>query len=451
MKGLIFTFGLTYGGAVISLFEPFGGLLVYVCFAIVRPQWMWYWSVPTNGNYSRVVALGLLAGWALKGFGSWQLGRARAPLLALIGYWVWSTVSISWAIDKGVAASAVETLTKIVLPVLVGITTIRSPKQLKLLAWVIILSQGYVAYEANLCYFGGYNRLHEEGFGGMDNNCNAIAFVTCTGLAFFFGLATEKLWLKGLAFAAAAVMVHGILFSMSRGGMLALLITGVVCFSLLPKKWYHILAFVVAGLITARLAGPPVIARFATVFAAPEIRDSSAESRVYLWSACWDLMLKNPFGIGADQFGLVVSNYGFHPGKLAHSLWLQVGAEVGFLGLGCLTLYYGVCVARLWPLARRREPDADQLLSTTARAVIAALAGFAVSAQFVSLKDLEVPFYVALLGMGALKLYSTMGAAEAPREFGQSFVQGLSRQKYNTLSPGVDAPLGPGIHCLDAY
>ena len=38
--------------------------------------------------------------------------------------------------------------------------------------------------------------------------------------------------------------------------------------------------------------------------------------------------------------------------------------------------------------------------------VIASLVGFMCSAQFVSLERLEVPYYVALLGASALKLYS---------------------------------------------
>ena len=38
MKGLIFTYLLTYGGAAVSLFRPFTGLLIYVCFAIIKPD-----------------------------------------------------------------------------------------------------------------------------------------------------------------------------------------------------------------------------------------------------------------------------------------------------------------------------------------------------------------------------------------------------------------------------
>ena len=59
-KGLIFTYGMTAVGAVGGLVSPFFGLLVYVCFAIVRPDYMWFWSVP-QGNYSRIIAVAMLA------------------------------------------------------------------------------------------------------------------------------------------------------------------------------------------------------------------------------------------------------------------------------------------------------------------------------------------------------------------------------------------------------
>ena len=63
MKGLIFTYLMTYGGAIIAIFNPFIGFLAYVCFAVVRPVSMWPWGVPP-GNYSRTIAIALLAGWA---------------------------------------------------------------------------------------------------------------------------------------------------------------------------------------------------------------------------------------------------------------------------------------------------------------------------------------------------------------------------------------------------
>jgi O-antigen ligase len=124
------------------------------------------------------------------------------------------------------------------------------------------------------------------------------------------------------------------------------------------------------------------------------------------------------FGIGVRHFPLTAHLYGYAPFKEAHTLWLQVGAETGIIGLFFLTQFYGICVMRLWPLTRESHPVADPWLRDSARMVIASLIGFAVSAQFVSLVGLEAPYYVALLGAGALKLSSLPATAPLPAGVG---------------------------------
>ena len=62
MKGLIFTFLMTLGGSFAALWNPYIGFLVYVCFAILKPESLWDYSVPAGGNYSRIVAIALLLG-----------------------------------------------------------------------------------------------------------------------------------------------------------------------------------------------------------------------------------------------------------------------------------------------------------------------------------------------------------------------------------------------------
>lgn len=414
MKGLLFTYGLTYGGAVVSLFNPFVGLLIYICFAIMRPDFLWYWSVPFGGHYSRIVAVALLCGWALHGFGDWRLGRGRAIVAVLASFWVWSLISTVNAPDKAVALHFVESMFKIVLPFLVGITLIDSVQKLKQLAWVIVLSQGYVAYELNSSYYAGFNRVQQIGFGGMDNNSNAIAMVTCVGLAFFLGLQAQGWWRKALAFGLAVLMAHVVMFAFSRGGMLALIITGAAAFTLIPKQPKYYLVFALGVLLALRLAGGEVRGRFWTVFADPAVRDVSAQSRVDLWADAWDAMLKRPLlGLGPDHWPLVAQEYGWKAGKEAHSLWLQIGAELGFPGLLFLILFYGLCMARLWPLTRRNYPATDPWHQYGARMVIASLVGFAVAAQFVTLEGLEVPYYITLIGAGVLKLDSVPAVVPA--------------------------------------
>jgi O-antigen ligase len=407
MKGVLFTFVLTYGGAAASLFNPFIGLLVYVCFAIVRPEAMWGFALP-SGNYSRIVAVALLTGWAMNGFGDWNFGRARGVVWCLIGFAACYVASAVVASNQAVAWADVEAKMKIFVPFVVGMTTIRSLDQVKQLTWVIMLSQGYVAFEMNLSYISGFNRVKELHFGSMDNNCVSIAMACGAGFAFFLGLAEQIRWRRWLSFIAAGLMAHTIMIAESRGGMLALIITGVVSFMLIPKRPIYVAYFVLAIAVGLRLAGPSVWDRFGTTFADQEVRDWSAQSRLDLWTGCVTLMGRHPLlGVGPQHFALVVEEFGYKRGKFAHTLWLQAGAELGIPALALLLGFYMLTMKRLWDLSKALQ-DVHPSAAFSCRMVIASLVGFMVSAQFVSLSGLELPYYVVLVGASYLKLSDSL-------------------------------------------
>jgi probable O-glycosylation ligase (exosortase A-associated) len=432
MKGLVFTYALTYGGALISLFNPFVGLLIYVCFAIVRPESLWHWSVPA-GNYSRVVAIGLLIGWAINGFGNWKMGKARPVVLAALAYGFWACLSALSCRDPNWGWTWIEGQAKILLPFFVGVTLITKVTQLKQLAWVIVLSHGYLAYDLNESYYAGFNRIQEVGFSGMDNNTLSIAFCTAAGVAFFLGLNASRWWQKLLAFASAALMVHVVFFAFSRGGMVGLIITALMTFVLIPKRPSYYLIFAAAIVLALRLAGPEVVDRFVTVFVSEKARDESAQSRIELWKICIDQMAAHPLlGLGPDHFPIHAHEFGLDRGKHAHSLWLQIGAELGIPGLIFLALFYFICACRLWPYARGRRPVSDPWFADTARMVIASLTGFVVSAQFVSVPGIESPYYVVLLGAGALKLLSdTTAVPQVQGHFAPDWLTAWSQGRRN--------------------
>lgn len=423
MKGLIFTYALTYGGAVVSLFNPFYGLLIYICFAIIKPESLWHWSVPA-GNYSRIVAIALLVGWALHGFGGFRLGKAKSAAAWLTLFIVWAAISTLFCSNQSVGIGFLESKGKIVLPVIVGLTLIESRQQLKQLAWTITLSMGYVAFDLNMSYFDGFNRLQVDGFGGMDNNSMTIGLVTGVGLAFFLGLGETAWWKKLTAFGLAAFMTHAVFFSFSRGGMLGLCIVGMVSFFFLARTPKYYVWFAVGVILAGLMAGPEVRARFESAFAEKKERDWSAESRVELWTICLKMLADHPLlGVGPDHYPLQVHNYPttstikakFVRGKEAHTLWLQIAAELGIVGLLALAGFYCVTIFGLWQFLRshRTQLHEDPFITFVPQMVCAALIGFAVSAQFVSLEGLEIPYYVALLGAGAIKIagYEQQAAA----------------------------------------
>jgi O-Antigen ligase len=407
MKSLVVTYLLTYGGAAASLFNPFIGLCVYIGFAVVIPEGLWFYSLPLGGNLSRIVAISLLIGWTFKGFGNWQFGKAHGIVMALVGYWLWCILgALAGGLDEA-AQKFVEELTKVVLPFLAGITIIDSLARTKTLAWVIVLSHGYLAYEANLAFYAGVN-IQTDGFGGRGNGGLSVTMVAAIGMAFFLGVHAQRWWQKALAFCAAALIAHVILFSFSRGAMLALLATITVAFILMAKSPKTFVSLVAGVLLVSALAGPSVRERFATTFAGEDDRDTSAQSRIELWANCIDSIGKRPlFGLGPGHWPLIAEEYGWPPGKEAHCLWLQVAAELGLPGLAFLVSFYILPIVRLWPLTRAGNSPSASAFREPACMLIPSLVGFLVAAQFVTVSGLEPPYYIVLVGAAALKLAST--------------------------------------------
>ncbi len=399
MKGLVLTYLLAYGGAVVALFQPVIGLFVYALFSVVRPQQMFGWAGDLTGM-STWPAMAMLAGWVFKGFGNWQFGRARAIVWLLLLSLGWMVVSSMFASNQTVAWAAVTERLKVVLAFMVGITLIDSEDWVKRLAWMLVLGQGYIAAEMNWSYVvDGFNRVQTAGYFG-DNNSFAIAMVCTVGPALFLGFSAKHWWLKGLAFASAALCMHTVLLTFSRGGLLGLIVTAVMVVLLMPKRPAYLLGVVVITLLAVRFTGPEVWARFMTTF--DENRDYSSQSRLDLWADCVVVMQKYPFvGVGPRHFGLIADEFGWPEGKEAHSLWLQTGAEQGIPGLMLMAGFY---VVAGWYSLRLARESRDTTRSVYGLAVFSGLVGFAAPAQFVTLEGLELPIYLVLISAALLKL-----------------------------------------------
>jgi probable O-glycosylation ligase (exosortase A-associated) len=413
--GLIFTYLMAYGGSVIALANPYVGFLIYVCFAVLKPGvGCWVWSVP-NANYSKFLAAGVLIGWAIRGTGDWRFGRAWAAVCALVAYLAWNAISATQALVPEIAWALIDGQAKIILMVIVGLTLLDSVEKLKQLAWVILLSHAYVSYELNLDYFSGFNRMQEFGFGWLDNNSAAITLVTCIGLGIFLCLSAHRWWQKVLAAACVGVMVHAVMFSFSRGGMIGLVIVVSLSFLLIPKRPIHFLALTAGILLTLATTGPEVAKRFNSSFAADGERDASAQSRLDMWGICIRETGARPiFGLGPQHFHVHAHEFGLKAGKEAHTTWLQMAVEIGIPGVTLLLVFFMVALVRMWGLTRKSVPVQDPFFRDIARMVVAATTGYLFTAQFVTIPGIEAPYYIVLLGLGVLKLMRSPDLLRGP-------------------------------------
>ncbi len=409
MKGLILTYLITAFGVSSSLFSPFYGFLAYVSLAMLRPDFMWAHSI-SGGRFSMIVAVAMLSSWAFRGFGNWDLGKARPIVLLFVGFWMWTVLLAIGAKSPVHAWYYVEQMGKILLPFLVGITTCKSIKDLKALAWVIVICEGYVCLEMNMWYFQGYNYLYFIGFGGVDNNSAAIGFVTALGVGFFLFLNTESVVQKAILGLCMGLILHAILFSFSRGAMLATGIGVLISFFIIKKNSMHYAMFGVGLVMALLLAGPEVRGRFLETFSKEGgKREASAQSRLDLWKDCYTVFKRDPvFGCGPDHWPLLAHEFGWEKGKEAHSLWVQTATETGLPGIMMFAGFYLMTIWGCWRMLRTIPDSAPPWFGDCCRMTIAAIVGFGVAAQFVSLEALEVPYYVALLGAGSILIYGRM-------------------------------------------
>lgn len=414
MFGLILVYILTAVGVLGSFVQPLIGLYIYVLFAMLRPQYLWSFAGNMDGM-SLYVGVATLIGWGLKGFGGLNLGRSKPIIWTLIAFLLWAQLSSSLGINPQWSSPWVYELAKIVGPFMVGVTMMNDPKAIRTMMWIIVGSHGYIGYEMNNWYYvRGYNFVHESGYGFMDNNSFALSLVATVGLAATLTLVARTWWEKLAATGCGLLIVSTLVLTYSRGGLLGLGIVGIGAFFMIPKRPTYVILMLLGAIGTARLIGPEVRARFATVFAEEQDRDASAQSRVELWKACLDVASKNPLtGIGPRNFPAVAHEYGFTRGKEAHSTWMQGAAEMGFVGIGLLISFYLVTMAKLIPRALRKWTNENKQESAFAAGVLISLAGFFVTAQFVTMAGLETPYYIVMVAAAMIKAPSLASATSA--------------------------------------
>lgn len=413
MKGLVLTYIVTILGTIAAFRYPLVGLQVYVGLAVLRPQSIFGFAGDLN-YLSLMVGTAVLIGWALQGFGSWSFGRGRLVVSAFFLFVLWFVASSTQALEPGQSFESLNELLKFVLPFFVGVTLMKDEKDWRPMLWTIVLCQGYVGLEMHINYLvKGYNSA-AEGFAGMDNNCFGASLLSVLGPAIALMISSRTWTTRALAGLSAALILHTILLTFSRGAMVGLLAVGLTAFVLMPKRPKYLGALVLTVTVALYFTGPQLWERYASAFAPAEERDGSAESRVELWKDCIEVIKEYPvFGVGPANWRVIADQYGWPPGKSAHSVWMETTAELGIPGGLLLLLFFVGAAIKLWPIARTRLTDANHYQVVLAQGVVLSIVGFSVAGQFVSVPGLEVPYYVTMLGAAMLKGTSAAQRAEA--------------------------------------
>jgi O-antigen ligase len=234
---------------------------------------------------------------------------------------------------------------------------------------------------------------------GLDPNETAALFVLSFPFALALGSGRRMRW---LGFAIAGLLAAGVVKTGSRGGVIGM---AIVALALIARagprhRLKYLIAVAASAVVVALAADDTLIERMSTIAQPREDYNiTDREGRLQIWTRGLGYMATHPvLGIGLANFetaegvlsGKINRGYGVRY-TAAHNAFVQIGAELGVLGLAAF-------VAAFWSAARgcrrvlraaardhARHPTLADDEARLAAAALCALLGVAVTGFFLSL------------------------------------------------------------------
>jgi putative inorganic carbon (HCO3(-)) transporter len=180
---------------------------------------------------------------------------------------------------------------------------------------------------------------------------------------------------KPLRFAAVVctlLILGGIFLTYSRGGLFALAIVVVCMLGFRALRWWHVVPAAIFAMVLAVIIAPGVLERMKTISDVPGLiadravsqSDGAVRGRLTEMLAAWHVFLDHPLlGVGPGHYSTYYSmDYMQDPDiafrrinrpRHAHSLYLELAAETGLLGVAVFTALVVVVLWRLDSVRRR--------------------------------------------------------------------------------------------------
>lgn len=339
--------------------SPFWGVAVYYLFAVLRPQFLWAYSLP-DVAWSYYVAVAAMLTTFIWRFGvvlAPQRSRGfRAPAFnvghtAIMFFAFWVTVTYYNAISRRAAQFYYEEYMKNFIMFFVAALVVTSVRQLWILYLIITCSLCWIAYDVNDIYFfhGGYLLIYHRGYAGLDNNGAGLMLAMGAPMALFAWDGIRH-WIRWAFLLCIPLIVHGVLTSYSRGAMLSLIVSIPIYFIRARHKKQLALILLGIGLLIPVLAGKEIQDRFFSIEKSEQ--DDSAQSRLTTWGIGWQMAQERPvFGFGIRNSNLYTRQYGADmEGRTIHSQYLQIAADSGLVGLASYSLVivaFLICLRRV--------------------------------------------------------------------------------------------------------
>jgi O-antigen ligase len=356
-------------------------------------------NLGTAATGGKLVGFVVLLSWLASMANGRRTGRRnlvadeRGLVVLALLFLSWNVLSAAWAQSPHTALSGSSryAMNLALLPIVY--TGVRSMRHLR---WV---AAAFVAGALLSVAYGALAGANDPGTSRLagalgDANETAMALVAAATLAVALAPSARRGSLARAAFIAGGVAaLAGIIATGSRGGYVALAVTGAVAVAVADRWRGRALALVLTG----AAIGVVWFVALAPADTKQHVLSDNSSGRATLWLLAERAIAANPVaGLGTNNFYLDSGQFLIQPGTttgaklvvidphVAHNVYLELWADLGIVGLALfLSLVAAAlrCALRAARALRRAGRTADELL---ARGLVLAIVGMLAADFFIS-------------------------------------------------------------------
>jgi probable O-glycosylation ligase (exosortase A-associated) len=376
----------------VCFFRPAYGVVLWIVVAFLNPQ-SFTWTMFDAFPWAQAVAIPTMLGMLVFDRKFERLASRELGLMFLL--WVWFTVTTLVSTSRPeFAHHAAETwerwnfVSKILLMTACMIPIVSSFERLRYVVLAIAGSFGFFVLKAFpfIITTGGTFRIYgpERSMVG-DNNDFGLALNMTLPLFFFLAQTETRRWAKGFLALLFILTIPAVFFTYSRGAMVGLL--GIFLMMLIRSRRRFALIPVGVFAVVLALSFAPEAWRGRMDVTRPDAVDGSAQSRLNAWTYARALAADYPITGGGFATFTEELYQRYWPGQIGniygpHSVYFQVLAEHGYVGLGLYLLLVLACFAATRRLRKTARTRSDNEIALYAQMFEFSLLGFLISGIF---------------------------------------------------------------------
>ncbi|MEO0422641.1 MAG: putative O-glycosylation ligase, exosortase A system-associated [Pseudomonadota bacterium] len=383
------------------------GVLVWSWLGYMNPHRLTFgfaYSFP----FSQLVGLVTLIAFA---FDKDKRALPATPLMFLWGaFIVWLNLSTLTAIYPDQAAWEWDRTMKIMLFCLLTVALINTKQKLIVLVWVVVASLGFFGVKGGVfSVLGGGHSLvwgPPQSF-ITDNNSLGMVLVMTMPLMFFLSTLVERKIFRLAIFGCMGLTALAILGTHSRGALLASVAMLTMLWWKSPYKGRTALVLIALMPVFFQFMPDEWWERMQTIRTYQE--DGSAMGRLNAWGFAIRFAMDHPLTGGGFSVFSPELFMRYAPDPLdfhdAHSIYFEVLAEQGFVGLGLFLTLGVLTLLTAGRIIRLSKPHEELAWARSLAAMVqVSLTGYAVGGAFLGMAYFDLYYHLIAIVMIAERL-----------------------------------------------